>query len=254
MGDVGPRVIVAMDFPELATARTFAKKLDPSLCRLKVGNELFTTAGPAVLAAFHELGFDVFLDLKFHDIPNTVAKAVGAAARHGVWMVNVHASGGADMMSAARAELAGCTAPPLLIAVTVLTSLSAEAVRSIGWSESPLECTKKFALEAWRSGLDGLVCSAQDVATLQTLLSVTPHGLSGEVGTAPVLVTPGIRPAGSALNDQHRVMTPAQAIEAGSTYLVVGRPITQSSDPLHTLKKINGEITGSYSVEPGVQG
>lgn len=234
-----PRIIVALDYPDVHSALANAKRLDPSLCRLKVGNELFTTGGPDVVKALQDLGFDIFLDLKFHDIPNTVAGAVSAAARLGVWMVNVHAGGGMEMMQAAKAALANFQHPPLLIGVTVLTSLSDTALSQIGWSVKAADLVQQFAKMTWAAGLDGMVCSAQEAQLLRRELGAQDSSRS------PVLVTPGIRPQGSDADDQSRIMTPAQAIAAGSSYLVIGRPITKSSDPLGVLRNITEEIAGS---------
>lgn len=226
------RVIVALDYPDQAAALTMAGQLDPEKCRVKVGKELFTRAGPAVVEALHSKGFDVFLDLKFHDIPNTTAKAVRAAAEMGVWMVNVHASGGRRMMEAARNELDQVNgAKTLLIAVTVLTSMERQDLADIGLDIEPLEQVKRLALLTQNSGLDGVVCSAQEVKPLRQV--VTPDFQ---------LVTPGIRPADAATGDQKRIMTPGEAISAGSTHLVIGRPITQSDAPIEALARIEQEI------------
>lgn len=233
------RIIVALDYPDVPSAIVNAKRLDPTLCRLKVGNELFTSGGPDVVKALQDLGFDIFLDLKFHDIPNTVAGAVSAAARLGVWMVNVHAGGGMEMLQAAKDALADFQDPPLLIGVTVLTSLSNEALSQIGWSMSAAELVQQFAKMTWQAGLDGMVCSAQEAQFLRSFLH------QQDAARSPVLVTPGIRPKGSDAHDQSRIMTPADAIASGSSYLVIGRPITKSSDPLGVLRKITEEIAGS---------
>lgn len=233
-----PRIIVAMDFAHATEALTLAKQLDPSLCRLKVGNELFTSGGPEVVEAFNKLGFEVFLDLKYHDIPNTVAAAVASAARLGVWMVNVHAAGGVDMLKAARAALTPFKSPPLLIAVTVLTSLSSADLSQVGWAPAADQLAEALARMAWQTGVDGLVCSAQEARLLRDALKEVDESRQ------PVLVTPGIRPQGSAADDQTRIMTPAQAVQAGSSYLVIGRPITKSSNPLAVLRNITNEIAG----------
>ena len=231
-----PRIVVALDLPDTASALALASRLDPSKCALKVGKELFTAAGPDLVRELARRGFRVFLDLKFHDIPNTVAQACAAAARLGVWMLNVHASGGAAMMAAAR-DAVGRTAAeaglprPLLIAVTVLTSLSAGDLAAIGVNASPEEQVLRLARLAQAQGLDGVVCSAREAAALKRAL-----------GPAFTLVTPGIRPEGSAANDQARVMTPPQAIAAGADYLVIGRPITAAPDPLAALDAINASI------------
>jgi len=232
-----PRIIVALDYADAADALAIVDRLAPELCRLKVGKELFTRSGPGLVRELAGRGFDVFLDLKFHDIPNTVAQACRAAAELGVWMVNVHAQGGRRMMSAARAALddAGGTAGgrrPLLIAVTILTSLGAEDLAEVGLSGSPADNVLRLATLARDSGLDGVVCSPQEAATL-----------AASLGPAFRLVTPGVRPAGAAADDQKRVMTPGQAIAAGAHYLVIGRPITQAPDPIAALRAIAGEIS-----------
>lgn len=228
----GPRVVVALDYPSMDQALAMAKRLDPRLCRVKVGKELFTRSGPAVVEALHQLGFEVFLDLKFHDIPNTTAKAVLAAAEMGVWMVNVHASGGQKMMEAARNELEKVNGQKtLLIAVTVLTSMVADDLTQIGLEVSPQEQVVRLATLAKQSGMDGVVCSAQEAKPLKQRL-----------GSEFQLVTPGIRPAGSDQGDQQRIMTPAMAIESGSDYLVMGRPITQADEPIEVLERTLAQI------------
>ncbi|MBB1469414.1 orotidine-5'-phosphate decarboxylase [Pseudoalteromonas sp. SG41-5] len=226
------KVLIALDYDDQQTALNFVKQLSPDTCRLKVGKEMFTYFGPAFVKELIDLGFDVFLDLKFHDIPNTVAKAVTAAAKMGVWMVNVHASGGVEMMTKAKQALEhfGDKAP-LLIAVTVLTSMDAAELTRLGVEKTPAEQVIYLAKLAKESGLDGVVCSAQEAKKLKA-----------ELGEDFKLVTPGIRPAGSDAGDQKRIMTPKQAIEDGSDYLVVGRPITQAADPVAVLKEINDSI------------
>ncbi|MFK3860047.1 orotidine-5'-phosphate decarboxylase [Pseudoalteromonas rhizosphaerae] len=226
------KVLIALDYDDQQTALNFVKQLSPDTCRLKVGKEMFTYFGPAFVKELIDLGFDVFLDLKFHDIPNTVAKAVTAAAKMGVWMVNVHASGGVEMMTKAKQalELFGDKAP-LLIAVTVLTSMDAAELTRLGVDKTPEEQVIYLAKLAKESGLDGVVCSAQEAKKLKAAL-----------GEDFKLVTPGIRPAGSDAGDQKRIMTPKQAIDDGSDYLVVGRPITQAADPVAVLKEINDSI------------
>lgn len=226
-----PKVLIALDFASEQPALDFISNLSPSSCRLKVGKELFAVAGPAFVKKLIDEDFDVFLDLKYHDIPNTVAKAVQAAARMGVWMVNVHALGGRKMMEAAKAALQEFEKPPLLIAVTVLTSMEQPDLAEIGLQGSPEENVLRLASLANSSGLDGVVCSAQEVAAIRN-----------HIGNDFCLVTPGIRPAGSAVNDQKRIMTPAEAITTGASYLVIGRPITQSEDPVSTLDAINSSI------------
>lgn len=228
MHTLGPRVVVAMDYDNLADCVSMAKRLSPTDCRLKVGKELFTAAGPAVVESLMTLGFDVFLDLKFHDIPNTTAKAVKAAAQLGVWMVNVHASGGERMMVAARDALEQISGPkPLLIGVTVLTSMEQTDLAGIGVGRSPAEQVELLSTLARQSGLDGIVCSAQEAHLMRRL-----HGDDF------VLVTPGIRPQDSPADDQRRTLTPFEAIQAGSHYLVVGRPITRAQDPILACQQI----------------
>ena len=225
------KIIVALDFADAAPALALVERLDPALCRLKVGKELFTAAGPELVRALVARGFDVFLDLKFHDIPNTVAAACRAAAGLGVWMLNVHASGGRRMMTAAHEALADLPHPPLLIAVTVLTSMSAEDLGEIGVADAPADQVLRLARLTQACKLDGVVCSAQEAAMLRAAL-----------GADFRLVTPGIRPAGADAGDQRRVMTPAEALRAGATDLVIGRPITAAADPLAALKAIRTEI------------
>ena len=227
------RIIVSLDFDNDISALELVEKLDKSRCRLKIGKELFTRSGPNLVEKFVKDGFDVFLDLKFHDIPNTVAKACVAAADLGVWMVNVHASGGQQMLESAREAIIKNTHQPLLIGVTVLTSLSAEDLQGIGLETTPEQQVLRLANLSNAAGLDGVVCSAKEITTLR-----------GHLSSDFKLVTPGIRPAGVAQDDQKRVMTPKQAIVAGSDYLVIGRPITQAEDPLQALINIEEEIHG----------
>ena len=227
-----PRIIVALDYANAADALAIVDRLSPELCRLKVGKELFTRSGPELVRGLVGRSFDVFLDLKFHDIPNTVAQACRAAADLGVWMVNVHAQGGRKMMSAAREVLAEYgDRRPLLIAVTVLTSLGAEDIAEVGLSGSPVENVLRLATLTRDCGLDGVVCSPQEAADLKARL-----------GAGFRLITPGVRPAGADQGDQRRVMTPGDAIAAGAHYLVIGRPITQASDPLAVLRAVQAEI------------
>lgn len=225
------KIIVALDYNTAAAAQNFVDTVSPELCKLKVGKELFTQSGPQFVSGLVNRGFDVFLDLKYHDIPNTVAKAVQVAAELGVWMTDVHASGGRRMMEGAREVLEKCNSPLLLIAVTVLTSFAREDLAEIGIHCSPEEQVQRLAKLAQSSGMDGVVCSAMEAAGLRQLL-----------GAEFTLVTPGIRPAEAEGDDQRRVVTPSQAIANGSSYLVIGRPITQSPDPVATLLAINGEI------------
>ena len=227
-----PKVVIALDYENKEQALAFIAKLDPNTCRLKIGKEMFTHFGPEFVKVIVAKGFDVFLDLKFHDIPNTVAKAVKAAADLGVWMVNVHASGGRRMMEAAKAILEpyGDKAP-LLIAVTVLTSMDQSDLTELGIDISPAEQVKRLAILTKSSGLDGVVCSSHEAEELKALL-----------GESFMLVTPGIRPEGSVADDQRRIKTPKQAIESGSDYLVIGRPITQAADPVSVLNQINASL------------
>lgn len=225
------RIVVALDYANPAEAIALAQQLDPRGCRLKVGKELFTLAGPAVVERLHQLGFEVFLDLKFHDIPNTVAQAVKAAASLGVWMVNVHALGGRRMMEAAREALEGGQHRPHLIAVTVLTSMDEGDLHEIGLLGSPAHHVEHLAGLARQCGLDGVVCSAREANELRRMWG--PRGL---------LVTPGVRPRGSEIGDQRRVVTPGEAIALGASYLVVGRPITRADDPQAALEAIRAEI------------
>jgi orotidine-5'-phosphate decarboxylase len=224
-------IIVALDYPDAATARAFVARIRPELCRLKVGKELFVAAGPSFVQELVEQGYDVFLDLKFHDIPNTVAQACKAAARLGVWMINVHACGGPRMLSAAREALADLERRPLLIAVTVLTSMGADELHAIGVNDTAEQQVLRLAALTHAAGLDGVVCSAQEATALRRHL-----------GADFRLVTPGIRPAGSAAGDQTRILTPLQAIRAGADDLVIGRPITQAADPVQVLQAIAREI------------
>jgi len=230
---VDPKVVIALDYDNKMQALAFIEQLDPTTCRLKIGKEMFTHFGPEFVQLLVSKGFDVFLDLKFHDIPNTVAKAVKAAADLGVWMVNVHASGGRRMMEAAKAILEpyGDKAP-LLIAVTVLTSMDQSDLTELGINLTPAEQVKRLALLTKSSGLDGVVCSSHEAEELKALL-----------GKDFKLVTPGIRPAGSDAGDQRRIKTPKQAIDSGSDYLVIGRPITQAEDPVAILHNINDSLS-----------
>ncbi len=220
-------IIVALDAKSQYDALTIVDQLDPSLCRVKVGKELFTHEGPSIVKNLQNKGFDVFLDLKFHDIPNTTAQAVCAAADLGVWMVNVHASGGRKMMETCVDRLKAGNYQTQLIAVTVLTSMGREDLRDIGLDIEPVDQVKRLAKLTQESGLDGVVCSAQEAKILREML-----------GADFALVTPGIRPEGSNADDQKRIVTPKQAMLNGSTHLVIGRPITQAANPNQTLKDI----------------
>lgn len=228
---VSSPIVVALDYPNQAQALAMANQLNPAQCRVKVGKELFTSAGPQVVEALHKLGFEVFLDLKFHDIPNTCAKACAAAADLGVWMVNVHASGGRRMMEAARNEIDKAKHKPLLIGVTVLTSMEQSDLAELGLNISPIEQVERLAKLTQSSGLDGVVCSAQEVALIGNVC-----------GKDFLTVTPGIRPAGAEQGDQRRVLTPAQAKAAGVHYMVIGRPITQAANPALACADIIKEL------------
>lgn len=227
------KIIVALDYETEKEALNFVDQIDPSLCRVKVGKEMFTTLGTDFIKTLHGRGFDVFLDLKYHDIPNTVARAVRSAADLGVWMVDLHASGGLNMMETAKRILEpyGQDAP-LLIGVTVLTSMEDLDLLQIGINVSPMEQVIRLAHLCQRAGLDGVVCSPQEVEVLRK-----------HCGNQFKLVTPGIRPAGYEVGDQRRVMTPKQAIDIGADYLVIGRPITQADNPVGVLNTINHSIS-----------
>ena len=226
-----PRIIVALDFANGKSALEFVRKTTPEQCRLKVGKELFTSSGPALVEELVAAGYDVFLDLKFHDIPNTVQKAASAAARLGVWMLNVHALGGSQMMQAAREGIEVVAQRPFLIAVTVLTSISERDLRECGIEKSLPQLVGQLARNSLDNGLDGVVCSAREAAQLRA-----------EIGDSALLVTPGIRPDWSQADDQQRIMTPQQALEEGASYLVIGRPITSHADPAAALELINESI------------
>ena len=226
-----PKIIVALDYSDARPALELVVKLEPALCRLKIGKELFTVAGPQLLEQLMRRGFEIFLDLKFHDIPNTTAQACKAAAALGVWMINVHALGGRKMMEAAREAIANTAQPPKLVAVTVLTSMAQQDLSELGMNATPAELVLRLATLARDSGLDGVVCSAQEAALLRR-----------NCGDNFLLVTPGIRPADANADDQARTMTPRAALENGADYLVIGRPITQAADPLQALKNISKDI------------
>ncbi len=228
-----PKIIVALDYAQGGAALKLVERLDPALCRLKVGKELFTAEGPAFVGNLVDRGFGVFLDLKFHDIPNTTAKACEAAARLGVWMVNVHASGGRAMMQTAREALDKSANRPYLIAVTVLTSMDEQGLHEVGVQDPLQQQVLRLATLTRDCGLDGVVCSAQEAPLLRSSL-----------GNDFQLVTPGIRPATASKDDQSRIVTPADALRQGSSHLVIGRPITQAPDPLAALHAIQEEIAG----------
>lgn len=228
-----PKIIVALDYADKDSALAMADQIDPASARVKVGKELFTRAGPDVVRSLVNRGFDVFLDLKYHDIPHTVGRACAAAADLDVWMMNVHALGGMAMMQAAREAVGDSDDAPRLIAVTLLTSMDQQTFDLIGLSGTLAENVVKLACLAKDSGLDGVVCSAQEAPALRE-----------ELGDAFQLITPGIRPAGSDRGDQHRTMTPAQALAAGSHYLVIGRPVTAAADPMQALREIEQSLNG----------
>jgi len=236
MTDLGPRIIIALDYPNEALAWQLIDQLDAKMCRLKIGKEMFTRLGPDFVRKVINKGFDVFLDLKYHDIPNTVAAACEAGADLGVWMMNVHAAGGRKMMETAANRLAKLQSRPLLIAVTILTSLSADEVAEIGYPGSPQDNVSRFAELTESSGLDGVVCSPLEAGVLR-----------GERCADFRLVTPGVRPATASMDDQTRVMTPSDAMRAGSDFLVVGRPITAAENPLESLRAINAEVNLALS-------
>ena len=225
-------IVVALDFPDMKQALAMADQLDSSLCRVKVGKELYTATGPAILEELHKRNYEVFLDLKFHDIPNTCAKAVGVAADLGVWMGNVHASGGQRMMEAARNELEKKSNKPLLIGVTVLTSMEQSDLAGIGLDVDPMVQVERLAKLTQASGLDGVVCSAREVRLIRDVC-----------GSEFLTVTPGIRPEGADAGDQKRVMTPKQAVEAGVDYMVIGRPITESTTPGLACQEVGADIS-----------
>ena len=226
-----PKIIVALDFAEKKQALDFARKTTPAQCRLKVGKELFTSCGPALVEELVAEGYDVFLDLKFHDIPNTVQKAASAAAKLGVWMLNVHALGGSAMMQAAREGVEIVARRPFLIAVTVLTSMSEQDLRDCGIDKPLPQLVRQLARNTLESGLDGVVCSAREAVELRA-----------DIGDAALLVTPGIRPEWARADDQQRIVTPRQALDAGASYLVIGRPITGHADPAAALQQISESI------------
>ncbi len=229
-----PKIIIALDYADPVKAIEFVQQLDPKRCRLKVGKELFTRGGPQVVEQLSKLGYEIFLDLKFHDIPNTVAQACLAAADLGVWMVNVHALGGRKMMETAREALEKTSDRPLLIAVTVLTSMGEGDISEIGLMGSPEDNVRRLASLSQESGLDGVVCSPREVSMLRE-----------NQGADFKLITPGIRPDWAQKGDQTRIMTPAEAIQHGSDYLVIGRPITAADDPMVALTAIEAELESS---------
>jgi len=236
VSNIDKPIVVALDYAQATPALELARRLDPARCRLKVGKQLFTREGPEVVARLQGLGFQIFLDLKFHDIPTTVAGACRAAADLGVWMINVHASGGPKMMEAARESVDAIASPPLLIAVTLLTSLDGADLRATGIDGQAQEQVTRLARLAHSCGLDGVVCSPMEL-----------ESLAGALPEAFLRVTPGVRPAGEDAGDQKRVATPAQALAGGAHYLVIGRPITQAADPAAALAAIDAELSASTS-------
>ena len=226
------QIIVALDYPTMDAALLMANQLDPERCKLKVGKELFTRSGPRIVEKLVANGFDVFLDLKYHDIPHTVARACTAAADLGVWMLNVHTLGGGAMMQAAHEAIANHNNRPFLIGVTLLTSTDQTTFEQIGLTGSMTDNVLRLAILAQTHGLDGVVCSAQEAKQLR---QQHPDDFK--------LITPGIRPADSQQDDQHRVMTPGQAIAAGSDYLVIGRPITAADNPMQALEQIENSLS-----------
>ena len=233
MPGTDPKVIVALDFSTSEQALKFVESVTPDICRLKIGKQLFTSSGPDLVKQLVDQGFDIFLDLKFHDIPNTVNKAVAAACQLGVWMLNVHAFGGRAMMQAAKeaVDSSNDLKTPKLIAVSVLTSTNQDGLNELGINKTVQQTVIDLTRMSLECGLDGMVCSANEAETMRQ-----------QFGPSPILVTPGIRPAGSASNDQQRIMTPEMAMKSGSSYLVIGRPITQHAHPLDELNRINASL------------
>ena len=236
MEEARRRLIVALDVPDAASAQGLVNQLEPCCQWFKVGLELFVAAGPAVLKPLIARGHQIFLDLKFNDIPNTVAGAVRSAAALGVRMMTVYGAGGPAMLAAAQGALAGLPDPPQLLAITVLTSMDQAQVHAVGWERSPADQAELLARMGLGAGIRGFVCSPQEVASLRAIIG--PEG---------VLVTPGIRPAGGAKGDQNRIATPAEALRSGASYLVVGRPITQAADPLEAAQAILNEMAEALS-------
>jgi orotidine-5'-phosphate decarboxylase len=234
----GSRVIVALDFADAAAALALVKRISPGQCKLKIGKELFTAAGPPLVGTLVERGFEIFLDLKFHDIPTTVARACSAAAKLGVWMINVHALGGGTMIAAARDALDALQDRPLLIAVTILTSMNTDDLREVGISASPDEAASRLAGLAKKSGADGIVCSAHEAGSIRA-----------QFGEAFLRVTPGIRLPENDADDQKRIMTPSQAVQRGASYIVIGRPVTRADDPAAVLRRIGTELQQSGVVD-----
>ena len=232
-------VIVALDFSDSRQTLGFVEQLDPKLCRVKVGFELFVSSGPDLVRNLVAQGFDIFLDLKFHDIPNTVAAACAAASELGVWMLNIHATGGRTMMEVAKQAVSNTQNRPNIIGVSVLTSLADDDLKKIGISRSVTEQVQELASLAKAAGLDGVVCSGQEASILRASL-----------GEDFLLVTPGIRPRGYGSDDQKRIMDPVEAVKAGANYLVIGRPITQASRPMEVLRAVNDQIASMLVDRP----
>ncbi len=226
-----PKIIVALDFADPDKALDFSRQVSPKHCRLKVGKELFTCAGPDFVRRLVADGYDVFLDLKFPDIPNTVQRAITAAAGLGIWMVNVHALGGRAMLEAAREGAEISPRRPFLIAVTVLTSMDEQELHWLGIEEPVTQTVQRLTKGALEAGLDGVVCSAREAPALRQTF-----------GQAPLLVTPGIRPDWAASDDQQRIVTPQQALADGASYLVIGRPITRHHNPIEALRQITDTL------------
>ena len=222
------KIILALDFDSESETLNFIERLDPKLCKLKIGKQLFVREGPKIVTSMIDRGFDVFLDLKFHDIPNTTVKACEAAADMGCWMVNIHAFGGRIMMEAVANSFARLKAPPLLVSVTVLTSFDGQEISRIGLNKTLDNQVELLAKLSYDSGIDGVVCSALEIGKIKK-----------SVGSKFIYVTPGIRVLGDAMHDQSRVVTPEKAILLGSDYIVIGRSITSDKDPLKKLKQIN---------------
>ncbi len=232
------RVIIALDYPDAKSALALVTRLSPERCKLKIGKELFTAAGPALVETLVKRDFDVFLDLKYHDIPTTVARACTAAARLGVWMINVHALGGGSMIRAAHEALAAQAHRPLLIAVTILTSMADADLTEVGIEGSPAQAASRLAALASDNGADGVVCSAHEAASIRA-----------RFGEQFLRVTPGIRLSQDDTDDQKRFMTPSLAVHNGASYLVIGRPVTRASDPAAVLRRIETELQETGAVQ-----
>jgi orotidine-5'-phosphate decarboxylase len=232
------RLIVALDVSSADAALNLASRLERQCRWFKVGLELYIAGGPTIVEKLAARGYSVFLDLKLYDIPNTVASAVRAAGSLGAQMLTVHAGGGPVMLEAARKAAQAATKPLQLLAVTVLTSMDQEQLGAVGVARSPRDHVALLTRMGLAAGIDGFVCSPQEVEALRAM-----------AGPGAVLVTPGIRPAGAAVDDQQRIATPAQALSQGASYLVVGRPITQAPDPAQAARDILDEITGALQLK-----